>query len=502
MKGSDQYHSRAPRAQTSITSRILILHYIHRMRGTLMYVAYLLGLSLVSAQTTPQLPSFTPIVPEPRLPGALHGAYATPPRPYTNNAQGVMYQTQQQAAAMMGLMPPAGPSGMELIHREQAMAIQRREQLKQQLYNELRTAERTLNKAPQGKCAEQEGLVRTGLSKFPEHQPFLTAASELEAMLHGERPLRLVDAVFALEQPVLAGTFTKTGFKAALERLVAVVRRRVNETGGSLQDPEAVHDAIQALYNDSIQDPATGKAYRPLRYDLEDFWGERDPKNILVSKLLTSGEGQCRSMPLLYLMIAEELGAPAYLAFSPNHSYIKYRNANGRWVNFETTVGQRTTDAWLMASGHVNSMAVKNRIYLDTVGTRRIVAHLLAELSLHHTVAFGPDPEFTERCLRTGLAEYPQDIHAWLQLHNLRVAQARTALCSAGNPPREQWAQQPEIAKRVASVEKSDELLQRLGFAEMPAEAYAAWLRSLDEERTRRAREGLGTTISPAPLQR
>jgi|GEM_PF-6378361 len=63
-----------------------------------------------------------------------------------------------------------------------------------------------------------------------------------------------------------------------------------------------------------------------MRYDFVDFWGREDTRKVFVTKLLATNSGQCQSLPQLYLILAEELGTTAYLAFSPEHSYIKFQD--------------------------------------------------------------------------------------------------------------------------------------------------------------------------------
>ena len=47
---------------------------------------------------------------------------------------------------------------------------------------------------------------------------------------------------------------------------------------------------------------------------LMDIKGEKDYFKLLTVKMLKTGKGQCHSMPLMYLMIAETLEAEAWLA--------------------------------------------------------------------------------------------------------------------------------------------------------------------------------------------
>ncbi|WP_315821508.1 hypothetical protein [Paraflavitalea speifideaquila] len=112
---------------------------------------------------------------------------------------------------------------------------------------------------------------------------------------------------------------------------------------------------------------------KPLTYHFNDFKGVNDYSQLFTLKLLQSGKGQCNSLPRLYLMVAEELGAQAYLSLGPQHSFIQYPDARNKLVNFETTNGTVVTTNWLMQSGYINANALKMKTYLDTLSRRALL---------------------------------------------------------------------------------------------------------------------------------
>ncbi|WP_312900741.1 hypothetical protein [Chryseobacterium taichungense] len=75
-----------------------------------------------------------------------------------------------------------------------------------------------------------------------------------------------------------------------------------------------------------------GKTHKALKYDFEDYMGKKDWSKTFVDKLVEKGSGQCHSMPLYYLILAEELGAEAYLSYAPNHSYIRFMDEEEQWI--------------------------------------------------------------------------------------------------------------------------------------------------------------------------
>ena len=51
-----------------------------------------------------------------------------------------------------------------------------------------------------------------------------------------------------------------------------------------------------------------------------------------ITKLMISGIGQCYSMPLYYLILAEEMNAEACWALSPKHSFVKIKDKKRKLV--------------------------------------------------------------------------------------------------------------------------------------------------------------------------
>jgi hypothetical protein len=334
-------------------------------------------------------------------------------------------------------------------------------------------------------------------------QAFEEARLRLEAMLSGKEPLELNKAVEVMERPLLDSTVQIGSTTAMVDRLAAMVRARLVEQGLDPHDPEAVHLGIQQLYRDTFLDPLSGKEWRPLRYDFEDPNGENELAQVTVAKLLWSGEGQCRSMPLLYLMVAERMQVEAYLAFAPNHSYVKFRDRSGTYLNFETTNGRLASDAWIAGSGYVKTEGIKSRAYLDTVGTRRMVAHLLVDLATYYEQRFGYNAPFMERCLERALQEYPQDIHGWLELSNLRTATFDRAAWAEGYPQLASLpTTHPDLAQRYAALKALYGKVDRMGYAPMPPEAYARWRSSVDIEREARARKELAQPLQQPALSK
>src|SRR5579859_105906 len=83
---------------------------------------------------------------------------------------------------------------------------------------------------------------------------------------------------------------------------------------------KVLKDTIRFIANDTAI-----YAHLPFNYDFNDFSGNVDWSNMFVTKLLATHKGNCHSLPYLYKILADELGATCWLALSPNHIYIENR---------------------------------------------------------------------------------------------------------------------------------------------------------------------------------
>jgi len=219
-----------------------------------------------------------------------------------------------------------------------------------------------------------------------------------------------------------------------------------------------------------------------ITYDFNDPYGDKNWSNMFLTKLLATGKGQCHSMPLLYLAIAEQLGAKAYLSLSPEHTFIQYFNENGYRYNFETTNGNLVTQTWLMQSTYINATALKNKTYLDTLSSRELYAQLLSDFLQNYTEKIGYD-EFSAQLTRQILAVNPKNLAALMTQANFNTFIARDELKAVGNPSLNQIPNYPKANQAYQNMLLSYQLIEDQGFQDMPKEAYQQWLKTIDIEK-------------------
>lgn len=174
-------------------------------------------------------------------------------------------------------------------------------------------------------------------------QAYKQAYEEIRSMLDGETPLDLKKAIFAVENAYFNNQGKFEDFDKRIKDLAKLTSDYIDQQGWDRSNPVTPLLAVHKLFADTLKiDQAgveDGIVHYPIEYDFNDFWGREELSNVFVSKVLATGSGQCYSMPQLYLLLAEELGGKAWLSFSPNHSFVKFKDQDEQWYNLELTNG-------------------------------------------------------------------------------------------------------------------------------------------------------------------
>jgi len=220
---------------------------------------------------------------------------------------------------------------------------------------------------------------------------------------------------------------------------------------------------------------------KKINYDFDDFEGEKDFTKMFVTKLLETNSGQCHSLPLLYLCIAEQLHAKAYLSLAPNHSYIQFFDNKKVLRNFETTNGHIVSTSWLLQSDAISAMAYKNKTYLDTLSQRKLFAECLADFQNSY-IARNYYDNFTQQLSQKILSIDSTNINALMVNSNAALLQLHNLATKYGNPPQEQFNQYPEIEQAYNISRAAQQKVIQTGYQDMPKEQYNEWRNSLDRE--------------------
>lgn len=241
--------------------------------------------------------------------------------------------------------------------------------------------------------------------------------------------------------------------------------------------------------------------HKPFKYDFDDFWGAKDHSKMFVSKLMNSGTGQCHSMPLLYLMLAEQIGAEAYLSLSPNHSYIRFPDDLGDMQNIELTNGMFTTNTYILESGYIKSEALQNKIYMQNLDKQQLLSQMYTDLAGGYIHKYGYD-EFTGEVLNKSLELYPNNINSqMLQANYLRnkfeYATKELNIDSHNSEDLQNIGHYPEVVGLLNQFNSQNQQIENLGYLQMPAEEYIKWLNSVNKEQNKQNSETIKKTLKP-----
>jgi regulator of sirC expression with transglutaminase-like and TPR domain len=163
-------------------------------------------------------------------------------------------------------------------------------------------------------------------------------------------------------------------------------------------------------------DPSSGQ--RPFSYDLDDPFG-KNIQNKLLTTYLTTRKGNCVSMPVLFVILAQKIGLDATLSTAPAHVLAKFRDDDGRLVNVEnTSVGTKSDSSYARDMG-ITEKALQSGIYLRQLSKRESVVvmtgtlmevygkqHQQANRIAVADLALRADPRYVEAMLQKGSAYF------------------------------------------------------------------------------------------------
>ncbi|MFT4023318.1 MAG: hypothetical protein QM664_05995 [Flavihumibacter sp.] len=318
-------------------------------------------------------------------------------------------------------------------------------------------------------------------------QPFLNSFHQLLQL--NPDSFSITKAVYLVESAYYDKPYSFQEFSRAMQQRAMVVQEILKQEGLDNKNNLALNYAIQRLFRKptTLYNAKTNRSITidKLRYDFDDYLGEKEWTKMFVTKVLETNSGQCRSFPLLYLCLAEQVGAKAYLSLSPNHSFIQFFDKKGRQYNFETTNGNLVSIAWLMQSTNVNATAYKNRTYLDSLSSRKLFAQCLTDLLQSYEVKINGFDPVSEQMINKILELDPTNITALMIKANHATYKFRYEASLLGNPPEEMISRYASLQKAYESAQYWQERVLHSGFQEMPKEAYERWLASIEVERKR-----------------
>lgn len=321
------------------------------------------------------------------------------------------------------------------------------------------------------------------------------AFADIKEALDKKMPFSFKEICFVTENAYLNNQLDFTKFNGAINQLKFMaeswmianpLKNYPYSDSGNFHKNEAIFkilkDTIKFFSADS-----NSYYHLPYNYDFTDFSGVTEWSNMFITKLLATHKGNCHSLPYLYKILSDEIGASCWLALAPNHIYIENRCKKIGWYNTELTSGSFPIDAWIMASGYLPLQAVQNGIYMDTLSNEQAIALCILDLAkgYEHKMHNYFDG-FILKCCDLSLRYFPLNVQAML----LKAETMKRIY-------QKQKSEKDQMTKiTYKEMEALYVKLFNLGYREMPEKMYMQWLQSVVKERDKYANKQIKQAMS------
>lgn len=330
------------------------------------------------------------------------------------------------------------------------------------------------------------------LSKTPGTEYYRNVYEKMLALNVEEYSVK--DVNFDIENAYFDNKKDRAEFDKIIKQTGEFLISKMKELNYDTNSNTAKNFMLFQYFSETMQLKGSNIKHQSLKYDFDDYRGAKDWSKMFVTKLINTGKGQCHSMPLLYLTIAEEIGAEAYLAVCPEHSYIRFQDDNnGKWFNVELTNGMFSTTSFILNSGYIKAEAMQNKIYMQNHSKKELLSRFYSDLANGYIHKFGYD-EFVGKVVDKALELYPNNISAQMIKSNYNTEHLAYALQVLKiNPENKEELQKiiqfPEVVALLKNRNLQYKAIDDLGYEQMPADAYEKWLGSLKEEKNKQDNE-------------
>lgn len=247
-------------------------------------------------------------------------------------------------------------------------------------------------------------------TRYEGHYLYKNAYHLIESMLTEKCPLDFAEAVFAVENCMYDGKLDHSLYLSELNRITKGIEQMA--ASPSITAPSwdvALNYAIFIFYTQ----PCPLNNNHPYEYDQTSLLKDAGFTGGMVTNLLKTGKGTCHSLPFLYKIIADKVGAKAYLANAPLHSYIRHQDVDGKWWNFETTTGTYSHSSFIMEHFYVNENAIRSGLYMTNLTDKETIVQCIYDLLCIYERKTGfYSNDFVRKCYTLGLKyHYPDNLH-------------------------------------------------------------------------------------------
>jgi hypothetical protein len=154
------------------------------------------------------------------------------------------------------------------------------------------------------------------------------------------------------------------------KRQIDAIAERVRAVVGSRTDAEFHIRAMNTVLHQELG----------FGYDKTDPMG-RTMRIGLLWPYLQTHKGNCQSMPILWLAVAQRLGYPVKGVLAPQHLFLRFENG-AHPINVEATAAGVPTDEAMIRDLEIPAEAIRSGAFMRSLSKRELVAEQIGELGI------------------------------------------------------------------------------------------------------------------------
>lgn len=309
---------------------------------------------------------------------------------------------------------------------------------------------------------------------------FDIAINEISQMLKGEKPLCFKRAVFLVENAYYEGKMSWEDYNHEILRVKPILDRMIDDRN-LRQYKTAGNWAVFTYMSDSIPE----NNFKPYQYDFDNFMSDKDMESSLVSYLLKTKRGNCRSLPFLYKILANEVNVEAFIAIVPMHCYVKHRDEKGNWWNLEMTTGSFSRSSFIMETFNVSETAIKSGLFMKPLSDMESVAYCICDLLNYYEHKTGRySDDFIKKCYRIGLQYYPNSQLQTIKGNDLKFG-LDSKIIDMGLKGYRDIVKFPELMKEFEVMVSTFQYLTKIGYSSLRPEDYEKMVNDIKVKQTK-----------------
>jgi len=296
-------------------------------------------------------------------------------------------------------------------------------------------------------------------------------------MFKGEKDLSFKRVVYLVENAYYEGKIDWNEYNNEILRIKPILDRMIDNRN-LRRYKTAGNWAIFTYMSDSIPE----NDFKPYQYDFENFMSDTDLESSIVSRLLKTRKGNCRSLPYLYKILADEVNVEAFIALAPMHSYVKHKDEQGNWWNLEMTTGSFSRSSFIMETFNVSEAAIESGLFMKSLSDIESVAYCIYELLSYYERKTGRySDDFVKKCYEIGLQYYPNSQLQVIKANDLKFRLDNKMTDMGLNGYRE-IINFPELMEEFRIMDSAFKNLSKIGYSTVKPEDYKSMVNDIRDK--------------------